>query len=322
MQDGISVIVCTYNGATRIGKTLEHLAEQRVSAGIPWEVVVVNNASTDHTGNIIADFRKVFNESGIDFIIESERRTGKIHALTHGISKIRYSNFIICDDDNRLAHDYVEKMYQRLNSDEKIGAVGGQSDPVAEQEIPSWFWKTAGDYAVGRQGTHTGDITPRGYLWGAGLGSKTRLFHEMYLDFPSLLTGRKESSLLAGEDGEYCIRLVARGYRLFYDEDLHFEHYIPAHRLTEEYRDGVIKGIQSSMDVIDKYAEAIRMYQKTNHRPLNRWRLSLVTPFRIWLSKSEAKKKRQRNKWQFLLPLEETTDTDMQQIKKFMGISG
>ncbi|WP_336514432.1 glycosyltransferase [Pollutibacter soli] len=320
MQDGIAVIVCTYNGAARIEKTLEHLADQKFSAPISWEVIVVDNASTDHTGQLIDSFRNIFHERGVAFRTATERKTGKIHALTLGVSKISFSNFIICDDDNRLAADYVEKMYQRLNSDDKIGAVGGQSDPISEKEIPSWFWSTAGDYAVGKQGKHTGDVTVRGYLWGAGLGSKTRLFHEMYEGFPSLLTGRKESTLSAGEDGEYCIRLVAKGYRLFYDEQLHFDHYIPPHRLTEDYRNAVIKGIQSSMDIIDKYAEAISMRQKTTHRPLNRWRLNLVTPFRIWLTKSEIKKKRQRNKWQFLLPMEQTTDQDMQQIKKFMGI--
>ncbi len=49
---GVSVIICCYNSSSRIIPTLQNLVKQRVPNHIPWEVIVVNNASTDNTGEV------------------------------------------------------------------------------------------------------------------------------------------------------------------------------------------------------------------------------------------------------------------------------
>ena len=49
---GISVIVCCYNSAERLTETIKHLAGQNVPHYIPWELIVVDNASTDNTAEI------------------------------------------------------------------------------------------------------------------------------------------------------------------------------------------------------------------------------------------------------------------------------
>lgn len=46
---GISIVICCYNSAQRLPLTLVHLAAQKVADNFPWEVIVVNNASTDNT---------------------------------------------------------------------------------------------------------------------------------------------------------------------------------------------------------------------------------------------------------------------------------
>src|SRR5690348_8092021 len=51
-QLGISVVICTYNGAERLPQTLAHLAAQEDTGTIAWEVLVVDNASTDDTAEV------------------------------------------------------------------------------------------------------------------------------------------------------------------------------------------------------------------------------------------------------------------------------
>ncbi|RZK11267.1 MAG: glycosyltransferase family 2 protein, partial [Hymenobacter sp.] len=46
---GLTILICTYNGATRLPETLRHAAAQQVPPGVDWEVLVVSNASTDDT---------------------------------------------------------------------------------------------------------------------------------------------------------------------------------------------------------------------------------------------------------------------------------
>jgi hypothetical protein len=48
---GVSVVICSYNGALRLATVLSHLAAQEAGAGTPWEVIVVDNASTDGTAD-------------------------------------------------------------------------------------------------------------------------------------------------------------------------------------------------------------------------------------------------------------------------------
>jgi len=46
---GVSVIICCYNSANKIKNVLKHLEEQKGTELIPWEVIVVDNASSDYT---------------------------------------------------------------------------------------------------------------------------------------------------------------------------------------------------------------------------------------------------------------------------------
>lgn len=51
-QEGVSIIICCYNAQDRIVRTLEHIQQQRFFIPIPWEVIVIDNASTDNTAEV------------------------------------------------------------------------------------------------------------------------------------------------------------------------------------------------------------------------------------------------------------------------------
>ena len=50
--EGISIIICCYNSANLLPETIRHLGLMEVNDKINWEVIVVDNASTDNTGTI------------------------------------------------------------------------------------------------------------------------------------------------------------------------------------------------------------------------------------------------------------------------------
>ena len=62
---GISIIICCYNSAKRLHETLKHLALQQVSDTIHWEVILVNNNSTDATTQIALE---IWNGLGQKFV--------------------------------------------------------------------------------------------------------------------------------------------------------------------------------------------------------------------------------------------------------------
>ena len=74
--DGISVVVCTHNGKERLEATLQSIFQQKTTNELAWEILVIDNASTDGTkdcciaagavGNVLVskiDFAKLVSHS-------------------------------------------------------------------------------------------------------------------------------------------------------------------------------------------------------------------------------------------------------------------
>ena len=55
----VSVIICTYNRSESLRRTLQSLKEMSVSDNIGWELLIVDNNSTDKTKEVVNDFIKV-----------------------------------------------------------------------------------------------------------------------------------------------------------------------------------------------------------------------------------------------------------------------
>ena len=233
---GISVIVCCYNSAERLPKTIEHLAKQHVPKNIPWEVVIVDNASTDDTAKIAEE---EWNKHLLDvsFAIVYQFKAGLSYARRKGIEVAKYSYCLFCDDDNWLDKNYVSTAYHEINDDPSVGVVGGYGTAVFETPPPAWFEKVKHSYAVGPQASQAGDVTKeRGYVFGAGaIFRKSVLLDLLSSKSGFFLTDRKGESITSGGDKELCLNYVLRGYRVRYTDQLRFKHYITKNRLTKQY---------------------------------------------------------------------------------------
>ena len=54
----ITVIVCTYNRCKGLAATLDSIAGQSFQEPVEWEVLVVDNNSTDQTSEVAEDFSR------------------------------------------------------------------------------------------------------------------------------------------------------------------------------------------------------------------------------------------------------------------------
>jgi len=318
LKKGISVLVCSFNGADRLPQTIAHLARQVVQENVEWEIILVDNASTDNTSQVAKGEWKKHRVHHVDFSIVFEPRPGKINALETGTKHCKYEYFIICDDDNWLCDSYVQKTYELLEKDPRIGAVGGQAFPVSDTGVlPEWFDHYKEGYAVGQQAADKGDVTKRGFVFGAGLGTRTRLYQAAYEKFPSLLIGRQGYKLSAGEDAEYCQRLILRNYRLYYEPTLTFKHYLPTHRLQENYRDRLYAGLQDADQILETYYMINRFRRKVRHNFLNKARLLIIVPFRILFARSRNTVNNEMKLLMYLLDIQSKKDRNFDSIRKF-----
>lgn len=233
--NGISVIICTYNGAKRLPETLNHLALQQVPAEIKWEIILVDNNSNDGTaGTAKLEWQK--NNCAIRFTVLQQPESGKTFALNMGVAASLYNVIIVCDDDNWLQKNYVSLAYEIMSTNKKIGIAGGNSVGFFEVPKPSWFDTFQLAYVVGKPFPHSGNANARNYLTGAGMVFRKIIYQvQDKYDYNFLLSCRKGNDLSSGGDSELCIMALYLGYDLYYDERLQFTHFIPAKRLNWKY---------------------------------------------------------------------------------------
>ena len=239
MASGISVVICCFNSVLRIEQTLNHLMAQKGILQTSWEVIIVDNKSTDNT----AEFsRSIWNSYDVEkpaFNVIFEPLQGLSMARSKGIEASQFDYVLFCDDDNWLNEDYLKKALENMETSPYIGALGGEGTPIFEMKEPPYFWINQYHVlAVGPQAEKEGDITDtRRVLYGAGMVINKNAYNTLIkkFQFQFLISDRKGNSLISSGDHELCFALRIIGYKIYYSRELKFRHFIPGSRTTIEY---------------------------------------------------------------------------------------
>lgn len=268
-MSGISVIICCYNSAGRLPATLRHLAAQACGA-VPWEVVVVDNNSSDDTAEVA---RQQWQQLGAPapLTVVPEPRPGLSMARDKGLAHARYGLVLFCDDDNWLEADYLREAHELMRQDPAIGVLGGLNTAVADVPLPAWFEQVSYAYACGPQADQDGEVSPqRLYVAGAGMVVRRHLFAELaQVGFESQLLDRKGEELSSGGDSELCLLAALLGHKVAYSSRLRLQHYMPAGRLQWSYLRRLMQGHAHSSYRLEFYKRAY------HHAPEPRWATKL-----------------------------------------------
>ncbi len=268
---GISVVICCYNSSQRLPETLRHLANQQVQ-DIEWEIVLVDNASTDDTASVA---EKIWqgNKNVAPLKIVSETTPGLSYARDAGIKNAAYDIIIFCDDDNWLSPQYVQTGHDIMSSDATIGICGAVGEAAFEQAQPDWFEKYKLVFACGEQAAYEG---PLGIdvmaVYGAGMIVRRSIYDTLReQNYTFILTGRKGNKVIAGEDYELAILSRALGYKLYYSKSLTFKHYMPAGRMQWKYLVRTVHGSALGSAVLFIYADKLRYLLTGNSKYKVSW---------------------------------------------------
>ncbi|MCH9661237.1 MAG: glycosyltransferase family 2 protein [Bacteroidetes bacterium] len=250
---GVSIIICCYNSEPRIEATLSHLLKQERNSSFPWEIILVDNKCTDGTVSLAA---QLYNASKVDasFKVIEETTPGLSYARIKGLREAQYDYVLYCDDDNWLAPNYLDTAYAIMNEHPEIGVLGGRGAAVTDGELPYWFTTYQGSFACGVQATESGDISGRGYVWGAGfMIQKAVLLKCLDLGFEFFCSDRMGKKLMSGGDSEVCKWYLLAKTKLWYDDRLIFQHYMPQNRLTKEHLEKLFEGFEICNKYLDVY---------------------------------------------------------------------
>lgn len=235
-MNGVSVIVCCYNSALRISETLKCLSKQIVEDITPWEIILVDNASSDNTQEVVKNLWITLNVK-VNLKIIYESKPGLSYARERGINEARFNIIIFCDDDNLLCASYVQTSYRIMTENSNIGIAGGWCEAVLENPLDKWMIPFLPALAIGRPAPETAYLAKKGkFVNGAGMIIRHHYYQQIKAKgFNSLLEDRKQNTLSSGGDTELCWAMMYAGHEIYFDESLFFKHVIPASRLKKEY---------------------------------------------------------------------------------------
>jgi glycosyltransferase involved in cell wall biosynthesis len=231
----ISVVICTYNRTALLARTLDTLAQSRVRNQLRWEVIVVDNNSTDDTRDVV-ESRAVDFPAPLRWIFEG--RQGKSIALNTGIEASAASIIVFTDDDVGIPQGWLEAGIRPLLERTDIEYTGGPVHGMWETPPPQWI--------QGHRGLLWGPIAlvdygPEPFIFedrrrialGVNMAVRRSLIDRVGGFHPDL--ERKGTSLMGQGQAEFFFRTRAAGAIGLYVPEMMIHHHVPAARLTREY---------------------------------------------------------------------------------------
>lgn len=233
-----TIVICTYNGGTRIGKVLDKILSQNDLENLVYKILVVDNNSDDNTKDVITQYVSEFNLVYYIF----EKQPGLSHARKAGVKNTETEWIVFLDDDNYITPHWIELINDYRLRNEKVGVFNGAVIPNLEFNGSSVFLKRLESSYKVLACTHLSveklaenPKTPFRNPIGAGMVIRTEPLKDLLKVGWLEASGRTKDNLASGEDGEmaYCVK--NHGYEFGFCKDAILYHGIPKSRLEDDY---------------------------------------------------------------------------------------
>ncbi|NJD34692.1 MAG: glycosyltransferase family 2 protein [Betaproteobacteria bacterium] len=226
----VTAIVCTHNRAELLRGCLDTLLRQTLDPSA-YEIVVVDNASTDDTAAVVAELQA--HHASRTIILAREPRLGLSYARNAGVRLARARIVAFADDDDLVPEHWLEHgvdLFDRLG--ESAMSIGGPVFPCFLRAPPDWF--------LDRYETSSWGEEPRYLVYGESFVGNNVMFRRDVLQalggFPEHI-GMLGASMAYGEETWVYCRLWEqdKSAKFFYSPTLYVHHCIPPWKTTVTY---------------------------------------------------------------------------------------
>jgi GT2 family glycosyltransferase len=248
MKPKVSVILPCYNGEETLSIQLNALSKQQLDEA--WEVIFVDNKSTDNSVKIAKTFKI---KIPCLRIIEATNRQGQPYALNIGVKAADARKILLCDADDEVGQGWLSAMSKALSEHSIVASrldTHRLNSPMAR--------KVRGD-TIQTKGLISYDYPP--YLphaAGASLGFKRSLYYAVEgfdEEFPAL------------HDTDFCWKAQNLGEKIHFVEDA-VVHYRYRETNRENFRQAMFYG-EYNVKIYKKY--------KKNNMPAIHWQKGIRT---------------------------------------------
>lgn len=129
-----SIIIPTYNRSDVILRSLETWTKQTLTTD-EFEVIVVDNNSTDNTAKLIQNF--ITDKPNFHYLLETQK--GSTHARHCGAKMAQSDILIFCDDDGLFNSGCIEAVLDVYKQNTDVAAVAGKIEILWDAQEPDWI---------------------------------------------------------------------------------------------------------------------------------------------------------------------------------------
>ena len=243
MSVDFTVAIPTYNGQDRLPDVLERLRSQTNTEQIVWEVLVIDNNSSDNTAKVVREYQSHWpSDYPLRYCFEPQQ--GLAFSRQRAVQEARGKLIGFLDDDNLPTSTWVSAAYTFGENHPKVGGYGSRIYGDLQGTPPKNFEKIACLLAIADRGSNPLYYEPQKKLLPPGAGLVVR--RQVWLEsVPKnfILHGRIGDNMLAGEDLEALLHIQQAGWEIWYNPEMCIYHRIPYWRLEKDYLIKLCRGI-------------------------------------------------------------------------------
>lgn len=260
-----TVAIPTYNGENRLPDVLERLREQINTQNFSWEILVVDNNSTDGTAQIVDDYQaRWVADFPLRYCLEEQQ--GAAFARQQAVEKARGKFIGFLDDDNLPAPNWVVAAYSFGKTHPQAGAYGSQLHGNFESNPPDYIESIACFLAIMDRGSQAYPYAPKQKFLPPGAGLVVRKdAWEKAVPKRLFLNHQGREIGLASEDLEAVLHIQQAGWEIWHNPGMVVAHTISPWRLEKEYLVSLVRCVGLSR-------HHLRMLR------LNTWQRPFATP--------------------------------------------
>lgn len=227
----ITVVICTYNRVDLLSICIKSLINQTADKNL-FEILVVNNNSTDDTIKVVKIFKK--NNTEIKLRIINENKQGLSHARNKGWKEAEGKYVAYIDDDSIANVDWIEKINKFIIKHQDVEIFGGPYSYYYFKPMPEWYPKEQHTFYLGKKIMR---LNASGWLSGTNMIYQKKIFYK-YGGFDKNL-GMRGEELFYGEETEFQKKLKNNGIAIYYIPEIKVKH------LIAEYKKNMIWMLRS-----------------------------------------------------------------------------
>jgi glycosyltransferase involved in cell wall biosynthesis len=229
----ISVVLCTHNNAERLRVTLNSFCRLNRPEGFEWELVAVNNNSTDGTEEVIKSF---VDRLPINYVYEPEQ--GLSRARNTGLDVAEGELIVFTDDDVKPNPDWLTAYWEAYQERTEGYYFGGPIESEFEGEPPDQDLQRAAMLSVTGldYGPEPKELPSEEIFIGPNWACPIKHLRQVGEFDESLgLNAADGEEVSVGEESDLMSRLDKEGIRGWYVSRAKIKHFVPVEKCTLEH---------------------------------------------------------------------------------------